>query len=56
MCSMLGIRSGTESDEVCFPVHGGWDSRYVSVVGVFAMCTLLGLHSGTDSDEHCSLM
>ena len=22
-------------DEVCFPVHGGWDSRVVSVVGVF---------------------
>ena len=25
--------------EVCFPVHGGWDSRDVTVVGVFDCVT-----------------
>ena len=32
--SMLGGPDGTGSDEVRFPVHGGWDSRDVSMVGV----------------------
>jgi hypothetical protein len=36
MCttSMLGSPGGTGCDEVCFPVHSGWDSRDVSVGGV----------------------
>ena len=29
--SMLGGPGGTGCDEVCFPVHGGWDSRDVSM-------------------------
>ena len=31
---MLGDHSGTDCDEVCFPVHGGWDSRDVIVADV----------------------
>ena len=33
--SMLAGPGGTGCDEVRFPVHGGWDSRDVSVVGLF---------------------
>jgi hypothetical protein len=28
--SMLDNPGGTGCDEVCFPVHGGWDNRNVS--------------------------
>ena len=33
--SMVGGSGGTGCDEVCFPVHGGWDSRDVIVAAVF---------------------
>ena len=33
--SMLDDPCGTGCGEVCFPVHGCWDSRDVGVVGVF---------------------
>ena len=33
--SVLGSPGGTDCGEVRFLVHGGWDSRDVSVVGVF---------------------
>ena len=33
------------TDEVCFPVHGGWDSRAVSVTGmcerVYEFCNVI---------------
>ena len=29
--SMLGGPSGTDRDGVCFPVHRGWNYRYVSM-------------------------
>ena len=32
---MLGGPGGTGCDEICFLVHGGWDSRDVSVVVLF---------------------
>jgi hypothetical protein len=32
--SMLGSLGGTGCNEVPFPVHGGWDSRDVSVADV----------------------
>ena len=32
---MLHGPGGTGCDEVCVPVHGCWDSRDVSVAGVF---------------------
>ena len=32
---MHGGPDGSGCDEVRFPVHGGWDSRDVNVVGVF---------------------
>ena len=31
---MLGGPSGTGCEDVSFPVHGGWDSRDVSVAGM----------------------
>ena len=33
---MLDDPGGTGCNEVCFLVHGCWDSRDVGVVGVFA--------------------
>ena len=33
--SVLDNPSGTDCDEVHFQVHGGWDNRDISVVGVF---------------------
>jgi hypothetical protein len=33
--SMLCGSGGTGRDGVSFPVHGGWDSREVSVVGLW---------------------
>ena len=32
--SMHGDPAGTGCDEVCFPLHGGWDSRDVSEADV----------------------
>ena len=32
---MIGGPAETAYNEVCFPVHEGWDSRDVSVIGVF---------------------
>ena len=31
-CAPLSVLGGPV--EVCFPAHGGWDSRYVSVAGM----------------------
>ena len=33
--SMLDSHCGTGCDEVRFPVHGDWDSRNVSVAGMY---------------------
>ena len=32
--SMLGIAGGTDCEEGSFLVHGGWDSRDISVAGM----------------------
>ena len=32
---MFGCPGGTGCNEVRFPVHGDWDNRDISVVGVF---------------------
>ena len=37
--TMLDSPGGTGDNEVTFPVHGCWDRRNVSVVGVFDCVT-----------------
>ena len=46
--SMLGHPSGTGCNGVRFPVHGGWDSRDVSVVGV---CNFIKENGAHDSEK-----
>ena len=47
--SMLGGPGGTGCDDVLFPIHGGCDSRDVSVAGVCDCDALIMVHMARKS-------